>query len=373
MDERHWWFAGKLQETFHFSGYDNPSVLEDFLSDFEVADLITKFLAPGEPRKLFFYCEEIEDEENRASSAINRQIKVTSHIARDLPLLRNEGVCLYILKKDPLKEVDVTQIDKDLYCGEIQHSVLASLSSLLSDAYIPILHGHEDWGLCSKENVSSFLQTFDKLTVVIQDLAVQSLCQKAVLLQPSPMLKGALLHILSQPGSGVVKLNLGNEIVSECESLLSDWIASIEGLLIDATDERSVYFISHQSYFSLSSITIICHSFISSSIPLSSSFFPLSLCLSIFYLFIILSYTLRLEDPIGFPRAERQKWERRQTHLCSVIEQLKWRESTAVIATLAAVKSKTIKKWRVIDTQYVNILTIYLYNKNNSIINDTSL
>ena len=294
MDERHWWFAGKLQETFHFSGYDNPSVLEDFLSDFEVADLITKFLAPGEPRKLFFYCEEIEDEENRASSAINRQIKVTSHITKDLPLLRNEGVCLYILKKDPLKEIDVTQIDKELYCGEIQHSVLASLSSLLSDAYTPILHGHEDWGSCSKENISSFLQTFDKLTIVIQDLAVQSLCQKAVLLQPSPMLKGTLLHIQSQPGSGVARMNLGNEIVSECESLLSDWIASIEGLLIDATDERSVYFISHQLHsLCPPSIAIIYHSFISSLI--SSLFLLSSLFTStylFFYLFLLFCLTL---------------------------------------------------------------------------------
>ena len=59
----------------------------------------------------------------------------------------------------------------------------------------------------------------------------------------------------------------------------------------------------------------------------------------------------RLEDPIGLPLAEKQKWERRQICLCSIIEQLKWKESTAVIAMLAASKSKLIKRWRITDTQ----------------------
>jgi len=40
MAERHWWFASKLQETFHFGGYDNPTLLEDFLSEPEVVELI---------------------------------------------------------------------------------------------------------------------------------------------------------------------------------------------------------------------------------------------------------------------------------------------------------------------------------------------
>ena len=31
MDERHWWIAGKLQESFHIDGYDKPTLLEDFL------------------------------------------------------------------------------------------------------------------------------------------------------------------------------------------------------------------------------------------------------------------------------------------------------------------------------------------------------
>ena len=59
----------------------------------------------------------------------------------------------------------------------------------------------------------------------------------------------------------------------------------------------------------------------------------------------------RLEDPFGLPFSEKQKWERKLTLLHSIVEQLKKRESTAIIAALAAGKSRLIKKWRSIDTQ----------------------
>ena len=235
MDERHWWFASKLQETFHFSGYDNPSLLEDFLSDFDVAELISKFLGPGDPSKLFFYCEEDTDEENRSHSATNRRLRVVSQVNHELLTLGRDKVCLYVLRRDPRKEVDVSMIDRDVYCGEIRHSVLPSLAILLSEAYTPLLHTQTDWGLCSKENVASFLQAFDRLSSSIQEAAVQSLSHQVILQQPSLMLKSAFAQLQPQHGGRVV---IGAETVSECESLMNDWIASIESSLIEATDER---------------------------------------------------------------------------------------------------------------------------------------
>ena len=59
----------------------------------------------------------------------------------------------------------------------------------------------------------------------------------------------------------------------------------------------------------------------------------------------------RLEDPYSFPTTEIQKVERRHILLRSVVEQLKRRESTTVIAALAAGKSRLIKKWRATDNQ----------------------
>ena len=244
MDERHWWFASKLQQTFHFSGYDNPSMLEDFLSDFEVAELITRFLGPGGPRKLFFYCEDADGDESRTPTMSNRQLQVTTHSSGDILSKAKDSVCLYVLRRTAFGEVDITQIDSEVYCGEIRHSALSSLSVLLSEAYAPLLHQQTNWGTCSNENISTFFQVFDRLRTTIQESAVQSLTQQANLQQPSSMLKEALTHFQPQH---VGQMAVSSEIVADCEALMNDWIATIEGMLIEATDERYGYVIIYCS------------------------------------------------------------------------------------------------------------------------------
>jgi len=57
MDERHWWIAGKIQESFKIGGYDNPALLEDFMTEQNNLSKINKFLKAGGPCRLFFYCE----------------------------------------------------------------------------------------------------------------------------------------------------------------------------------------------------------------------------------------------------------------------------------------------------------------------------
>ena len=55
-----------------------------------------------------------------------------------------------------------------------------------------------------------------------------------------------------------------------------------------------------------------------------------------------------LESCTG-PMVEIHRWKRRHLLLTSIIEQLKTKESKAVITTLIANKSKHLKKWRSID------------------------
>ena len=59
----------------------------------------------------------------------------------------------------------------------------------------------------------------------------------------------------------------------------------------------------------------------------------------------------RLEDSQGSPMAEMNKWQRRQTVLCSVVEQLKSKECKMILTALVATKSKLLKKWKSIDVQ----------------------
>lgn len=228
MDERHLWFGSKLQETFHFGGYDNPTVLEDFLSDPEVVDLINDFLAPGEPRKVFFYCEEAPRDGSRTPSA-SRRLHATSELTCDT--LSRGQVCLYVLRAETGGEVEASQMERELFCGELRHSVLSSLASLLSEAYTPLLHSQRAWGECGDSAVTNFLQNFDKYSSALLETATLSQTQRPLLQRPSPELRSELQNL---QGRGVVSA----ETADECEALVGDWIGSLEGLLLEATDER---------------------------------------------------------------------------------------------------------------------------------------
>lgn len=241
MEERQWWFASKLQDTFRFSGYDNPSLLEDFLSDYEVSELIGKFLGPGDPKKLFFYCEITSDnDDTRTPSLSNRQLQVTSQPNKDILGKAVDNVCLYCLRRGLVTEVDMSLIDSEVYCGEIRHSALVDLSTLLSEAYLPLLHAREDWGACLPEERSGFLQTFDRLTSNVRDSAAHVLANERNLLQPSARLRESLTMVQTQHTGG--RGLFANEVVLEqCEELVVEWMAFIEGVLIEALDDRYVY------------------------------------------------------------------------------------------------------------------------------------
>ena len=239
MDERHWWFAAKLQETFHFGGYDNPTLLEDFLSESHVIELINAFLAPGEPHKLFFYC----DTPVSASPStplgdpipLSRQLHILPQLSKDV--LSEGCVCLYVLRRDTGGEVDVTQMERELFCGELRHSVLSSLASLLTEVYTPLLYSQRNWGECSEESIINFLQSFDKFSNSLLETAIQAQVHHPLLRRPSQELRYELAgHQVS--GTGGRGIALLGEVLMECEALVSDWIGTIESILIEATDER---------------------------------------------------------------------------------------------------------------------------------------
>ena len=250
MEERHWWFASKLQETFHFGGYDNPTLLEDFLSEPDVVDLINKFLSPGQPRKLFFYCDAAPPSshsspvppqshgEFQASPDASRRLHVVSQLTKDV--LAQGCVCLYVLRTNVEVEVDVSMMERELYCGELRHSVLSSLATLLAEAYGPILHTQKNWQECSDETVIIFLQNFNKFSNALCDLATKVQVYQPILQRPSQTLKSDLIYgqdHLHRGGGGGGGRGL-EDLLGECDALVSDWIGSIQSLLIDTTDER---------------------------------------------------------------------------------------------------------------------------------------
>ena len=76
MDERHWWIAGKIQESFKIGGFDNPTLLEDFMCEESTLNKVNKFLRAGGPCRLFIYCQTPE------SGVIStRELHVTGNLA----------------------------------------------------------------------------------------------------------------------------------------------------------------------------------------------------------------------------------------------------------------------------------------------------
>ena len=176
MDERHWWIAGKIQESFHIGGFDNPTLLEDFLCQHETLDMINKFLQPRGPCRLFFYCVKPE-----SGTLSTRQL----HITGSLATLREGGALeditiLYFLRHNTESEVDATHMQKDIYCGELKGNTIENLSSLLSDVYVPLIKAQKEWGQCTTENHSLLMHNLDKAIGSLSDSSSSSVSSKHV-------------------------------------------------------------------------------------------------------------------------------------------------------------------------------------------------
>ena len=228
MEDRHWWFATKLQESFGFGGFDSPTVLEDFLADHDVCELLNRFLAPGEPTKLFFYC----DKSGHGSSA-PRRLRVTHRVSRDLA--REHGVCIYVLRRDPTCEVDISDLEKELLCGEVRHSALSTFTLLLTEAFFPLLQSNTDWGHCTEEEVTQYLLTLERFISLLSEMSTAEEAKTPVLEWPK------VQHIRPHGTSGSMPGSAIPEIVGDLEGLVTEWINTIDHYLTDALQDRCAY------------------------------------------------------------------------------------------------------------------------------------
>lgn len=157
MDERHWWIAGKVQESFHIGGYDNPTLLEDFLCEPQTLDLMNQFIRAGGPRRLFFYCEKPE-----SGVLSTRQLRITGTLGNLKDVNLQNVTILYFLRHNVDYEVDPTHMEKEIYCGELKGNTVDTLNSILAEIFIPLLKAQKDWGQCTAENRTTFLHSMDK-------------------------------------------------------------------------------------------------------------------------------------------------------------------------------------------------------------------
>ena len=182
MDERHWWIAGKIQESFHIGGYDNPTLLEDFMCEPETLEMINHFLNAGGPCRIFFYCDKPESD-----TLSTRQLHTTGSLATLKDVVLDDITILYFLRKSVDYDVDQSHIEKDVFCGELKGNAIEGLSTLLTEIYMPLLRAQKDWGQCSQENKELFMHNMEKFVNTLADSAGSS--------HSSKQLVGLLLNL----------------------------------------------------------------------------------------------------------------------------------------------------------------------------------
>ncbi len=224
MDERHWWFATKLQETFHIGAQDSPTMLEDFMAEQTTLDYINDFLAVGGHTKLFFYCPKPNQE-----TLVARKMSVTNTTAKLREVLNEESICLYFLRSEADHVIESNRVEKEVFCGEIKETPLLTLNLLVGDIFAPMLRAQKKWD-CSDETVAQFLTQFEKLASTLNEYATASVA-------PQPILKRAEMQV-----SNDFKQNraaaINPMVLSEYEALVTDWTHTIEGILSDGLDDR---------------------------------------------------------------------------------------------------------------------------------------
>lgn len=226
MDERHWWIAGKIQESFRIGGYDNPTLLEDFMCEESTLAKVNKFLRAGGPCRLFFYCQKPE------SGAISTcELHVTGNLATLKDVDLDKVTVLYFLRNRTDKDVDPNRMERDIFCGELKHNTIEALSSLLSDIYIPITRAQKDWGHCNEEGQTHLMQSMDKFVIALNETAASMRHSRQWMLRQP---ENVVLNDFKQQRAAA----LDPQLIGQYEELVNEWINTIEAILNDTSDER---------------------------------------------------------------------------------------------------------------------------------------
>lgn len=175
MDERHWWIAGKIQESFRIGGFDNPTLLEDFLCEPQTLDTINKFLNPGGQCRLFFFCDKAE-----VGSLSTRELHITVNLATLRNVNLENATILYFLRQNLDAEVDPLRMERDIFCGELKGNTIGNLNSLLADIYLPLMKAQKNWGSSVDGTQSTLIQNLEKVLSSLNESSSSSQSSKHV-------------------------------------------------------------------------------------------------------------------------------------------------------------------------------------------------
>lgn len=229
MDERHWWIATKLQQTFKSNQLNSSNFAEDFLSDQEIVEKINEFIAADGSNKLIFYGDnEIQNEEGSQIGA--GKIQVSTSVVRLKEALLENSVSVVFIRTDAGHEIEPVSIERETFVVELKSNVLSVYAGLLNNAFVPCFKAQTNWGECFDHDIVEFLMHTDKYASALQEYA-------SILSIPHHLLKRPNMQTATElKQSRLMAIN--NSLIFEYEVLVQDWMQTIESLLSENIDER---------------------------------------------------------------------------------------------------------------------------------------
>nr|XP_018672821.1 dynein gamma chain, flagellar outer arm-like [Ciona intestinalis] len=227
MDERHWWIATKIQETFQVEDTDSPTVLEHFLLEVNNFELVTQFLSPDGSNKLFIYGRRPE-----SRPWMTEDLNMVPTLMNLKGVGLNELVCVFFLRPSTLAEVDQVHMHKQIFCGEIKNNPLNQLSTVLSQVFLPMVKAQEDWGKCDDEHKQHFIHTVEKYVNVLVNATSKSKAvnQQILRLPETLVTRDFAQHRISS--------TFDTTIIQAHEEVLHEWMQTIDGVLSEGEDDR---------------------------------------------------------------------------------------------------------------------------------------
>lgn len=160
MDERHWWIASNIQQTFRIHDTYSPDILESYITEEKFLNPINNFLRCGGSKRLFVFYKTFEKEVAQANSLV---------LTTDVPNLERFTPILYFLRLDIETEIDPNRIHTEVLCGEIKQDCLKNFAVKLSEIYLPLFKVTKEWGKCPPERQGTILHSLEKYSSILND------------------------------------------------------------------------------------------------------------------------------------------------------------------------------------------------------------
>jgi len=292
MDGRHKFLILKLADAIGIS----CDQVEDFIVGDERFDLIEDFFAAKGSRKLlFFYQDAARD--NMYSPTVHgtdkqqKKLFLTTGAAEGL-----RGICYYFLRPENEKAVTDKTIANDIFFGTVDCTggkLLDGMETIFSKVMMPVLKAQESWGpqLDNTAKIGDFLEQLEKFIGSLN--GAKGNMEGHVTLSDTEY--GPQLDNM-RTAADYQGLANNSETLEKLEELLASWSKQIEQVLTESEQIR------------------------------------------------------READDIG-PSAELCYWKSRMAKFNTLLEQIKSPRCKAVVGVHNAAKSKSIRKWRELDSR----------------------